>query len=214
MVPDGQEQPQRFLARRCATRPVDVPRINPDGCFGQLGANARERGACTGRASTSEQQKPRWWLRPSRAGPYWCRWTWHGPRGPRTVPAAREPRRARAWGWCTRPARRSRRGAQIGVGHDDEVGQTGSEFGDHRPLDQVGWPGGISPPGSHGVPSCARIESSLRGSLGASRSRPQEERPRDIESGHKEPSLGPPVSSFPADGQGDHSRSIATQVAA
>ena len=44
MVPDGQEQPQRFLARRCTTRPVDVPRINPDGCFGQLGANARERG--------------------------------------------------------------------------------------------------------------------------------------------------------------------------
>ena len=140
MVPDGQEQPQRFLARRCATRPVDVPRINPDGCFGQLGANARERGPCTGRASTSEQQKPRWWLRPSRAGPYWCRWTWHGPRGPRTVPAAREPRRARAWGWCTRPPRRSRRGAQNGVGHDDEVGQTGSEFGDHRPLDQRSLP--------------------------------------------------------------------------
>ena len=60
-----------------------------------------------------QQQRPRWWLSSSRALP-WC--------------------------WCTGPPRRSRWAAQIRVGHDDEVGQTCSEFGEHGPLDQRSLP--------------------------------------------------------------------------
>ena len=47
----------------------------------------------------------------SRAWPSWWRCSWHGPRGPRAVFVARQPRRAGAWSWCTRPPRRSREGS-------------------------------------------------------------------------------------------------------
>jgi hypothetical protein len=56
------------------------------------------------------------------------------------VPVARRLGRARACGWRTRSPRRSRWAVQIRVGHDDGVGQPGSEFREHRPLDQRSLP--------------------------------------------------------------------------
>jgi hypothetical protein len=141
MAPDGQERPQRLPARRRAARPADVTRINQGGPFGQLGPDACEGGGpCTCGRVPLRNSGPGDGAVPPVPGLLGggARGTVREDLGPcswRGSPGGQVP----GVGAHVRPDGAAK-AAQIRVGHNDKVGQAGSESGERRPLDQRSLP--------------------------------------------------------------------------